>query len=411
MLLKWLKWIRGYVRVSVSGMFPERFLNLCARADLNVWGVTRTETGLELSVAAYDLRHMQQIASQLDAEIAVLRRYGAAVFLGRLRGRGAFAAGMGIFFILLIVLRMFVWSVEITGNTAVEEERIRYELAKLGCRPGVLVSGIRVHDICEEMCIRVPELSWVAVNIDGSRVEIEVKERAQKPDIVDETTPTDVIAEKDGLILSLELADGTALVAPGQVVAKGDALATGVVHTEKAGYRFVAARGRVYAKTWTKIEASAPKTAEEKRYTGEEKRKYALRIFGKEIKFYFNSSISDAEYDKIIKIRELRMGESLRLPIALVTERYLAYESTTRELDYEEMLAVCRARRGELFASLAPGAEILEEGEEVRETADGMTLITTIAAREDIAQVQRIPEEQMEEILRRQQESQTPAQE
>ena len=45
MLLLWLiRVVSGWVRVSVSGRFPERFLNVCAHSGVILWD-TRKESG------------------------------------------------------------------------------------------------------------------------------------------------------------------------------------------------------------------------------------------------------------------------------------------------------------------------------------------------------------------------------
>ena len=45
MLLKLIRWSKGYVDFSASGKFPERFINLTTRNGINVWNLKPTEKG------------------------------------------------------------------------------------------------------------------------------------------------------------------------------------------------------------------------------------------------------------------------------------------------------------------------------------------------------------------------------
>ena len=37
--IKFVRFILGYIRVTISGDYPERFLNLCAANGVTVWNV------------------------------------------------------------------------------------------------------------------------------------------------------------------------------------------------------------------------------------------------------------------------------------------------------------------------------------------------------------------------------------
>ena len=59
---------------------------------------------------------------------------------------------------------------------------------------------IKSEAISNDMLLKIPELSWIAVNISGSHADILVRERIPKPLIVDENAPTMVYAVKSGII-------------------------------------------------------------------------------------------------------------------------------------------------------------------------------------------------------------------
>lgn len=62
MLLKVIRWSKGYVDFSASGKFPERFINLTTRNGINVWNLKPTEKGLTATMQVYDYKNIRSIA-------------------------------------------------------------------------------------------------------------------------------------------------------------------------------------------------------------------------------------------------------------------------------------------------------------------------------------------------------------
>jgi similar to stage IV sporulation protein len=167
------------------------------------------------------------------------------------------------------------------------------------------------------------ELSWLAVNITGSRAEVIVREREPKPEIVDESRPSNVIAAKSGIITRMEVLAGEAQTEAGRTVLEGDLLVSGIYDLEGAewsgislGSRYVHAMANVYARTWYTLSVQTPLTGTGKDYTGRERTKYAL-LFGRHrINFYTNAGISFEDYDKIKENRPLRLPGGLTFPVS-----------------------------------------------------------------------------------------------
>ena len=68
------------------------------------------------------------------------------------------------------------------------------------------------------MLLEIPELLWITVNVSGCRAYVEVRERVEAPEPVDEREPTNVVARRDGLILDIQAMDGVRCVLPGTSV-------------------------------------------------------------------------------------------------------------------------------------------------------------------------------------------------
>jgi similar to stage IV sporulation protein len=172
----------------------------------------------------------------------------------------------------------------------------------------------------------IPELAWITVNVSGCRAYVQVRERVMAPEPVDERTPANVVARRDGLVLKVQALDGVTCVLSGASVEEGQLLISGIEDTETVGARILSGMGTVEARTWYTLSTVMPLEVGQKHYTGEEDIRHALVIGTHRVKFFPNSSIEGAEYDKITTRRPVSLF-GLAMPLTWVTETYRYYET------------------------------------------------------------------------------------
>ena len=88
-----------------------------------------------------------------------------------------------------------------------------------------------------------------AVNIDGSKAVIEVRESVPVPEIADTSTPCNIVAAEDGIITKIQLFRGQEEIKTGSAVLKGDLLISGVKTNLDKSETLVCADGKIFAKT------------------------------------------------------------------------------------------------------------------------------------------------------------------
>ena len=323
---------RGQVRLRVTCPYPERVLNLCSARNLAFWDLEwEGENQFTCRVSRQDFRVLRQNGEKLDCEFHVLGREGAPYALGRLRRRQALAAGLLLWGVWLVLSSVLIWDIRITGNETVPKEEILRSLEKNGVRRGTWGLSVNGEDIRNHMLLDIPELSWAAVNVSGCRAYVEVRERVEAPEPVDEREPTNVVARRDGLILDIQAMDGVRCVLPGTSVEAGELLISGVEDTETVGARVLTGMGKVEARTWYTLSTVMPLTVAEKQYTGEEKQGYSLVFGTNRVKFFLNSSIGTGNYDKITERTQWSLF-GLPLPVTFVKETFRFYETVPAEV-------------------------------------------------------------------------------
>lgn len=398
--MKWLiNLLRGYVEVHVTGAFPERLLNLCAQHSLQFWRLCwHDETSFTFRVSLRDRKRLDELAQRSMCELREGGRRGAAAVAERMvRRRWGFVIGLGLCFLAVSFLSKFLLVVEVTGNETVPTAVILSQLQRVGVRPGAYGPAIREKEVANEALLGLPELSYLAVNIYGTRAEVVVHEAEKKPKLLDESIPTDVVARADGILEDISAQSGRALFQDGDVVAKGEVLITGELDLKEPEYGtvdlgrlVVHAAGSATARTWRTLEETVPLTAWGRAYTGEARKGYGIKILWFDLDFLQNSSISGGRYDKITRTEQLTLFDH-PLPVWFTSTTLRPYELEERLVDQEEVVLrleqVLSARLAELMQ--ANHGQVLRTDFVTREENGRLTVTLLAECREEIGRTVR----------------------
>lgn len=332
MLKELINRARGQVWLRVTCPYPERVLNLCSVRKLAFWDLEweGAET-FTCRMSRGDHRILSRAAEKLDCTLEIVRREGAPYTLAKLRHRQALAVGIAVCGTAVLIGSFFVWDIQISGNETVPREVILRSLENNGVHRGCFGFALNGEDIRNHVLLEIPELLWITVNVSGCRAYVEVRERVEAPEPVDEREPTNVVARRDGLILDIQAMDGVRCVLPGTSVEAGELLISGVEDTETVGARVLTGMGKAEARTWYTLSTVMPLTVAEKQYTGEEKQGYSLVFGTNRVKFFLNSSIGTGNYDKITERTQWSLF-GLPLPVTFVKETFRFYETVPAEV-------------------------------------------------------------------------------
>lgn len=388
-----INFLRGSVCVAVSGPFPERFLNLCAQSGVGFWDLAwEGGQSLRLRVLRRDAGRAVELAERAGCTASLEGRAGLPAFLAGFRRRYALLAGLALALAAVCLLSQFILTVEVSGNETVPSAVILMELSRQGVRPGAYGPGLDLRRISQEALRRIEGLSWMSVNLHGTRAEVLVRERSPSPTPRDETTPAHVVAAADGVLEEVEVLEGQALFREGQAVLAGEIVISGAVDLKEpqyaavdAGQRLVHARGEVWAVTHRTLAACIPLEAQVKVYTGEEERRWSLSLLGRSVNFFGKASISSSGYDKMTTTHILTLPGGREMPLVLVETEYRAYETAAAPVRADAARAMLEERLLERLTALI-GAEgsVLSTAFSAEEEDGMLTVTLTAQCREQI---------------------------
>lgn len=399
---KLINLLLGYAEWQITGAFPERMLNLCARNRITFWHMHWLDsTTFTFRTPLFAKKQVEELAERAMCEARMLRRSGMGATALKLGKRWGFLIGLALCLFAVGVLSRFLLTVEVTGCKTVSPAIILAELERLGVCPGAYGPSIDKRETANEALLSLPQLSYMIINIHGTRAEVIVEESIAPPELLDKSIPADVVAAADGIIVDIRADSGRPLRQKGDIVAAGEVLIAGAMDLQEPqysnidlGWLVVRASGSVRARTWRTLEESIPLTATEKCPTGEEQVFYSLKILWDKLDFFKNSSISYERYDKITSTRMLTVA-GREMPLGLITVTAQEYTVKSAPLDVEEaetrLTQILESRLSALMD--ANGGKVLRTDLVKRITGDVLTVTLLAECEEEIGRTVDLPGE------------------
>ncbi len=373
-------YFKGYVRVKITTPQPERFLNIAVINNIYLWDIERSSANeIIFSVSAKGFKKLRKIVFSVRGRVKILKKRGFFLFLRRLKSKKVILFGLIPLILTLTLLSSMILEIEITGNNLTETSQVLEKLREINLQKFAFRSNIDSDKIYLKLLRELEEVSWVGVYENGTRLTIEIKERRTPPEIIPKDTPCNIVAKTDGVIRSLTVENGEALVKVGDVVKKGQVLISGILISPLEGLRFLHSMGNAIAEV-AYVESLDIKLYEyKKNYTG----KTFLKPYFKDIDLTPNRVIPFYNYDEEVKRYTLSLFD-FRL------KKYHEYTLSKEPLSRDE--AVKRGKEAlerELYSLY--NKENINKIDYSLEEKDSETLKLTITAsiNEDIA-LQRI---------------------
>lgn len=324
MIHRFIRFLRGYVRIGVGGYSPERFLNMCSYHNIYIWGLMPVKNGYEMYIMLKDFRKIRPFAKKTKTRIKIVKRTGFPFLLYRYRRRKLFFIGILICVIMLNVYSMFIWDIHFEGNEKWTDETLLEFLDSVDVSPFMLRSSVDCPSIVKNIRKEYNDIVWVSASVDGSCLNIHIKENDdtlhQDISVSGEKQPCDLIASKDGVITKIITRSGVPQVHAGDAVKKGQILVSGRIEVlddtgEVTGYQYTESDADIYADTEMEYNDSMKRLHEEKIYDGNPQYRPFLRIGNWSV-----SSGGIRESTQGVEIssseRQVKIGENFYLPFS-----------------------------------------------------------------------------------------------
>lgn len=388
--IKIYNYITGYLDVRADGPFTERLINICMHRNLSIWDIKRCGSSrITFKTTPYAYKQLRTPAFRTRSRVRITKRCGIPFVFQRYSKRRFVICGAIILIMLLWYTSTHIMGITVYGNKRINTDEILSALENCGITLGTKTSEIVPDSIRNRMMGELDELAWIGINANGSRVYIEVVERIQKDEGIEKDgIACNLVASKDGEIESISVREGQTLVNVGSGIRKGDVLVSGIVDNSINGFRYVKARGEIYAKTKYSKTKSYPLEYKEEVPTGENKKRYTLSVLNFKFPLFFGKSAPYETYSYTYEQKEYRAPIDSIPSLFVICEEYVCnrveYKRRTPaqaiETGYAELI-------DEIKSELGDGVEIINQSTVHTLNEHGEVEVTAeVICRENIAE-------------------------
>ncbi len=341
MLLKIIRLIRGYIVFSISGPYPERFLNILSRGGIRHWDFIPYEGGYEGKMFLRDYLRIRPAARFAKVRLRSKRRVGLPFFIKKYRRRKGLLVGAVLAVIILSVMSNFVWDIKVVGAEGLSMSKINSVFDECGFKVGMLKSNLNTQSLERQIQLRLPEVRWLSINAINNVATVEIKQLAERPKNKTKTYPCNIKAKRDGVITDIVVSNGTAEVKRGSAVAKNQLLVNSVVIIGEK-QRYVHSEAEVMADVREEYEDKIPikkyNIIPEKNYIQKSELSFLF------LKLPFELSPSVGEVTAFNTYHEKLKLNDVTLPLGKTIRREFAFRRSEWERDYKTARHILRTR-------------------------------------------------------------------
>lgn len=332
--------LRGCIKINASGKKLYSFINMIHNGRICCFEQYCRKNIFYANIYRHDLKTVRSFANECGVELKYCEYETVSKKIIRYRKR------IGIFFGILIAAAATLYfsnivvTIDIQGNTSVSDKVILAALEELDIKQGSYIDDINFTYCEKELRLMIDKVSWAGIRHTGNRIVVEVTELVEKPEMLQDRMPCNVMADKSAQITYTSVYDGMLMRIVGDYVMQGDMLISGVVEDSTGHVTKHHAMGKIVGI----YEETAVFTGEYKEElyqpTGNISNEKYLKLFNIKIPLFISKNDYNTSNDEVSERKINFLGKSL--PIGIIREKITetklsVHEYTDEELDADIM--------------------------------------------------------------------------
>lgn len=322
--------LKSLCRVKIYGVNISKLYKILKTNNIEMKDILRQDyKTIFFTIKAGKLKKLFAVLKNLCYTITVVEYYGLAKLIQFFKKRFGYIIGTAIFIVVICFSNVFVSDIKIFGTKNIDPIDIMLLLNKSGIKKGTFLNKFSTEDISSLLSSQFEDISLVSVIKKGTTVIVNIKEKQTINDSID-IQSKDIIANKSGTILDIEVIQGTANFSEGDSFKAGDVLVKGGFYDIYNNFVECKAQANIKVKFNYEVEEAFLKEQEVVTRTGKIVKNSCLSIFGLD----FLKSGKPVNFDSYEQeFTESYMFNNNFIPIKLKTTTF--YE-TKKELIYQD---------------------------------------------------------------------------
>lgn len=385
-----------FCRIEIESKYIYRLLNNTGRIELrNI----RTKDDITSFIIDYkDKESLMSILYDVDINILKIEEKGLYTNIVNFTTLKIIGGVIAIFVLLMLISSLFIWKITIDGNYSYSTNQIESFVNKQNIKEGIFKNKVDSNKLEKAIRKEFDDISWVCAEVKGTNLIIHIKENYITEISVTEDEPYDIVANCDGIITSILVRQGSAMVKVGDTVKKGDILISGVIDVfdesgQKLITKFCNADGDVWAQTVYNYKDSIKENYEQK-IEESERTLYLPSVFD----YKWMNLTNNKNKDIIYSDKKLKFFGNFYLPVSIQKYTVINYKNTPATYTKEQAEQILNNNLLYKLSILEQkGYKILKKDVKINKEKDIYVLTGNITCREPLGEVSYIDVNQYNE--------------
>lgn len=329
--------LRGSVKINAQGKHLYKFINrihnerICCFEQYVKGGIFCAE------IYRHDLKRLKSIAEDYGIEIKSFEYDTFSAEVIRRRRRVGIIIGLALVIAASLYFSGVIVTIEIQGNEKVSDTAILTALEEIGIEEGTPFGQINYVWSENQLRLMVNGVSWAGMHRTGNRLVVEVTEIVEKPEMLNERMPCNIVASHDGYITYTSVLDGQLMKKVGDYVLAGDMLVSGVTSDDTGHTTLHHALADITGIYKQSVTFEGNFTKERLVATGKIDTRRKLKLFSLDIPLYFGQN--KYEYRECEEIEKPLVIMGKKLPISVKKYSFSELQRTETTMTEKELFA------------------------------------------------------------------------
>ena len=375
--------ISGKVTFTVIGAYCEDFINDILSQNISLENIRNSDSMIYADTEAASYPYIAELSRKYGVRVRIYRKKGLYFRLSGISKRPGLIAGILASALMVFTLRLFVWHIDIHGNSELSADYMLGVLEQYGFVPGVLANDTNALDAERHIMLSSDRIKWINIEVNGSRADVYMSENnSSKGDDIDYMTPCNIVASRSGVITETNVTSGKLMYEKGSGVAEGSVIVSGFVSSGDA-LILVHSDAEIIAEFTEEPEFAMNYVTTEKVPSDESFTHRQLMLLGIVIPLDGNNSnTSDTVCTEMTEKCSLW---GIELPMKIRTETYRRYKEIQVTRSPDDIRKSLERQLEQYINNFLKDYELISTDKSFTENDSGITLKAVIKLRGNIA--------------------------
>lgn len=324
---------------KIKGLNTERLVNEFLKNKINILHFEKQNEYMIFKCNYYDSNKVKKLLK--NYEILATEYNGICSLFHFIKKRFVLLIGIVFLLFFLAFWQTHLFNYNISGLERIDKNEFISVLNEKGYSIGVSTNKINTNELSQSLISSFSELSFVSVVVIGSSLVINVKEKEYDENL-DESLIKPIVASFDGVVNSISVYQGTAMVKSGDIVRKGQVLIAPYIEVN-GEVKSMRAKGEVNASIFIKGQVVFNENERAKIRSGNFVTLKSMNFYGSVFKMKQKKvPYSNYEIEKSSKI----ICKNMPICFRIVEERYyeLIDDPVVKDFESQKEMLVKKSR-------------------------------------------------------------------